>query len=217
MRFTLFIFACLMAFMAAAQAKLPDISTVDSVRVIKRFAAPGDSVRKIQFVTIEGGDTIRGALQDSAVLAQAIRDKIEAENSQASNNTYLLYQQFTKAKGVLEYGKMYQRITRQTYTDFTWSTKKAPYLGKWQFSGKGVTAHVLTVGEDAKAIRDTGTPRYSGTFRILAPTRVELVNYLANGTVITFDFVARNQVSQGGQTFTQEVFMSTDGQYFFVK
>lgn len=206
-----------MAFMAFGQAKLPDISTVDSVRVVKRFAAPGDSVRKIQFVTIEAGDTIRGALQDSAVLAQAIRDKIEAENSQASNNTYLLYQQFTKAKGVFEYGKMYQRITRQTYTDFTWSTKKAPYLGKWQFSGKGVTAHILTVGEDAKAIRDTGTPKYSGTFRILAPTRVELVNYLANGTVITFDFVARNQVVRNGQTFTQEVFMATDGQYFFVK
>jgi len=219
MRFILFNFAIMLAFSATGQVqvKLPDIATIDSVRVIKRFATPGDSVRKIQFVTIEAGDTIRGALQDSAALAQAIRDKIQAENSQASNNTYLLYQQFSKAKGVLEYGKTYQRVTRQTYTEYTWSTQKAPYLGKWQFSGKGVTSHVLTVGEDAKAIRDTGTPKYSGKFQILAPTRVELVNYLANGTVITFDFVARNQVSQGGQTFTQEVFMSTDGQYFLVK
>lgn len=219
MRFTLFILAIFMAFIATGQTpvKLPDIATVDSVRVIKRFAAPGDTIRKIQFVTIEKGDTIRGALQDSASIAQAIRDKIEAENSQAANNTYLLYQQFSKAKGVLEYGKMYQRVTRQSYTDWTWSTKKAPYLGKWQFSGKGVTAHILTVGEDAKAIRDTGTPKYSGTFRILAPTRVELVNYLTNGSVITFDFVTRNQFQSQGQVITQEVFMSTNGEYFLVK
>jgi hypothetical protein len=218
MRYLLLIAALLLAVCAEAQnIKLPDINKVDSVRVIKRYAAPGDSVRKIQFVTIEQGDTTRGALQDSAALVQAIRDKISQENSQASNNTYLLYQQFTKAKGVLEYGKMYERVARQKYTDWTWSTQKTPYLGKWQMSGQGITAHVLTVSEDAKAIRDTGTPKYSGTFRILAQTRVELVNYLANNAVITFDFVARNQVSQGGQTFTQEVFMSTDGKYFLLK
>ncbi len=197
--------------------KLPDITKVDSVRVIKRKESPSDTFRKIQFIVIEQGDTTRGKLQDSLSLAQAIRDKIQDENSRASNNTFLLYQQFSKEKGVLEYGKMYRRVTGQNYTDFTWSTMKTPYLGKWQMSGQGITSHLLTVGEDAKAIRDTGTPKYSGTFRILAQTRVELVNYLANGTVITFDFVARNQVTQGGQVFTQEVFMSTDGKYFLVK
>jgi hypothetical protein len=213
--FTLFFFT----FIAAQNqpVKLPDISKVDSVRVTKRMASPSDTVRKVQFITIEQGDTIRGALQDSASLAIAIRDKIQQENSQASNNTYLLYTQFTKAKGLLEYNKVYRRVTGQNYTDFTWSTMKTPYLGQWQMSGQGITSHVLTVGEDAKAIRNTGSPKYSGTFRILAPSRFELVNYLANGTVITFDFVTRNQLSQGGQTFTQEVFMSTDGRFFMVK
>ena len=218
--FLLSFFALIFCTFITAQnqpVKLPDIAKVDSVRVAKRMASPSDSVRKIQFIIIEQGDTIRGALQDSASVAAGIRDKIQQETSQASNNTFLLYQQFSKSKGLLEYNKVYRRVTGQNYTDFTWSTMKTPYLGKWQMSGQGITSHLLTVGEDAKAIRDTGTPKYSGTFRILAQTRVELVNYLANGTVITFDFVARNQVTQGGQVFTQEVFMSTDGKYFLVK
>lgn len=211
--FLFFLFAVI-SWGVSGQIKLPDINRVDSVRVLKRFAAPGDTVRKIQFITLEaGGDTIRGALQDSALLVAAIRDRINQENSQASNNTFLLYQQFSKAKGVLEYGKMYRRVASQSYTDWTWSTQKTPYLGKWQLSGQGITSHVLTVSEDAKAVRDTGTPKYSGRIEILAQTRVQLVNYFAANTTVVFDFVARNQL---GNT-TQEVFMSTDGKYFLVK
>jgi hypothetical protein len=77
--FLLSFFALFFCTFIAAQnqpVKLPDISKVDSVRVTKRMASPSDSVRKIQFVVIEQGDTIRGALQDSASLAVAIRDKI---------------------------------------------------------------------------------------------------------------------------------------------
>ena len=220
MKFVGFLFCLVMLLFCTishAQLKLPDINKVDSVRVVKRWASPLDSVRKVQFVTIEGGDTIRGALQDSAALAILIRDKIAAENSQASNNTYLLYQQLVKAKGVLEYNKMYKRVTGQNYTDYSWASMKIPYLGKWQFSGQGVTSHVFTVTEDAKAIRDTGTPKYSGRIEILAQTRIQLVNYLAANTTIVFDFVTRNEFTQGGQRYTQEVFMSTDGKYFIVK
>lgn len=214
MRYLLFIFCFALTCAAIGQVKLPDINRVDSVRVLKRFSTPGDTVRKVQFITLEaGGDTIRGALQDSATLVAAIRDRINQENSQASNNTFLLYQQFSKAKGVLEYGKMYKRVSNQRYTDWTWSTQKTPYLGKWQLSGQGIASHILTVSEDAKAIRDVGTPKYSGRIEILAATRVQLVNYFAANTVVVFDFVARNQF----QNVTQEVFMSTDGKYFLVK
>lgn len=213
MRYLLFIFYFVAAFAVTGQVKLPNLEGLDSVRVVKRLVQ-GDSVRRIQFITIStSGDTVRSALQDSAALVSAIRDKINKENSQASNNTYLLFQQFSRAKGVAEYGKMYQRVARQTYTDWTWSTQKNPYLGKWQLSGQGVTAHVLTVSEDAKAIRDSGNPKYNGKLEILASNRVQLVNYFAANTVVVFDFVARNQ-SQNG---TQEVFMSTDGKYFLVK
>lgn len=220
MKFVDFLFSMVMLFFCTishAQVKLPDISRVDSVRVVKRFASASDTVRKVQFITIESGDTIRGSLQDSAALALSIRDKIAAENSQASNNTYLLYQQLVKAKGVLEYNKMYKRVTGQNYTDYSWASMKTPYLGKWQFSGQGVTSHVFTVTEDAKAIRGSGTPKYSGRIEILAQTRVQLVNYLAANTTIVFDFVTRNEFTQGGQRYTQEVFMSTDGKYFIVK
>lgn len=204
-----------------SQVKLPDITKLDSVRIVKKKVNAQDTIRKVQFIAVEcssgGCDTIRGSFQDSLSLAIAVREKINQENSLASDNTFRLYQQFSKAKGVSEYSKLYKRITGQNYTDYTWSTMKAPYLGQWQFSGQGVTSHILTVGEDAKAIRDTGTPKYSGRIEILAQTRIQLVNYLANNTTIVFDFVARNEFTQGGQRFTQEVFMSSDGKYFIVK
>lgn len=209
------------SFAAFSQVKLPDITKLDSVRIVKKKVSPTDSIRKVQFIAVEcaggGCDTIRGSFQDSLSLAAAVREKINQENSLASDNTFRLYQQFAKTKGVGEYSKLYRRITNQNYTDYTWSTMKAPYLGQWQFSGQGVTSHVFTVAEDAKAIRDQGTPKYSGKINILAQTRLELVNYLTNNSTIVFDFVARNQVELGGQRYTQEVFMSTDGKYFIVK
>lgn len=197
------------------QVKLPDIGKIDSVRIVHRKTGDGP---KIQYVSIESGDTVRSALQDSAALASLLVETIAAENAKAANNTFLLYQQFTKAKGTQEYNKMFRRVAGVSYPDYVWSSAKTPYLGGWNLSGQGITAHVFTVTEDARATRSQGVPRYAGKFQVLAPgTRVQLVNYLKPDETITFDFVGRNTVTQGGQQLVQDVFMSTDGLYFLYR
>ena len=199
------------------QVKLPDVFKVDSVRIVKKTVTPGEP-RKIQYISIEQGDTVRSALQDSAALANLVAQTINEENQKAANNTYLLYQSFTKSKGVDQYNKLFRRITGQNYRDFLWSLQKTPYLGQWQLSGIGIDSHVLTVTDDAKATRNTGTPKYTGKFAVLSVgSRVQLINYLKANETLTFDFVGRNQFTQNGQQITQEMFMSTNGQYFLLK
>ena len=219
MRFIFQILLFLIAFSATAQevVELPDPTTLDSSRIIKKLV-PGETVRRIQFVYISSkGDTTRTRLFDSLTTISKIRESIFQQNNLSANNTYLLYQQFSKAKGVGIYGKLHKRISGQDYTDYTWSVLKTMALGTWQFSGVGITTHLFAVDENANAARTQGTPNYSGKIRIHSDNRVELVNYIPGKPSIVLDFVTRQEVVSGGQKITQNVFMSTDGQYFAVK
>lgn len=201
---------------------LPDIRSVDSIRVIKVKLNPTDSVRKIRFITFsytqnpisKGLDTARvnGALHDSLTLLQTLFARIYNENMEAAAVTRAAYSNNQKGKGVNEYYKMFRRIANRNYDAVTWQLYKTAYLGKWNIATSSTT-HSLTISETAQAAsraqRDlpvpSGQTRFSGSIRIICENRIELVNYFSANQVIVLDAIAPG------------VYMSLDGSTFITK
>lgn len=200
-------------------AELPSLTDVDSIRVQKRKLSPSDTTRAIRIFSISfrgatNADSLKHKkdeipFQDSTIVANTLKVRIWEENNRSANNTYLLYQQLTKSKGIDQYNKLYKRVTGQNYFEWTWTQYSAQYVGTWNVYGQGITAHQMQVNSTAQAERQTGTPKYKGNFRILSDNRIELVGYFKAGESVVFDFVTKNG--------NAAVFMSTDGKFWIEK
>lgn len=197
---------------------LPDISIVDSVRIQKIKLKPTDTVRAMRLITISykplsagGVDTVtsKGAYLDSLQLLQAIAQKIVNENQRAADATYLWYQALKNNKGLGQYYKLFQRVGQGTYYQYMWNQSGAQVTGKWGVNSSAIPSHTFTVTTDQKATRDnpvpTGQQKYAGTFRIIAPNRIQLLGYAAKVNDI-FDLVSPGvYMSLDGTTFIQKI------------
>ena len=142
----------------AQSVDLPDLNTVDSVRLVKRNVIEnGVAKRKVQFVYIAykaTGDTINAVspLYDSVAVVAALQSKLASGYEATANAVRAKYEALygTSEKGNVVFSKMFSRITKTNYPDSTFNANLPAFVKGYFGCGKvlpiqrGGGAHVVS-------------------------------------------------------------------------
>jgi len=199
MKYLTFLFLLFSVSIFAQSVDLPDLNTVDSVRLVKRNVIEnGIAKRKVQFVYIAykaTGDTINAVspLYDSVAVVAALQSKLASGYEATASAVRAKYEALygTSEKGNVVFSKMFSRMTKTNYPDSTFNANLSAFTGRWQAVSLNArwVDHVIVVtsnisGNAKNMNSETGTPNFNGNFRVLSNNCIETTNYFPNYTIV---------------------------------